>query len=84
MTTGDRVRVNITDMSRWQQQVGECLNGKTGTVEEVKEHSANGCPCGTLALLVRLDERVFPDHPSACYSMGFERFWFAPCDLVKE
>ena len=84
MKTGDRVRVNIADMQRWQKQVGECLNGKAGTVEDVRDSSCNGFPWGTMAVLVRLDGRAIPNRPSACDKLGFERFWFAPCDLVNE
>ena len=84
MVIGNRMRVTISNLDHWQKQVAECLNGQTGTVEAVKECSFNGFPCGSRALLVKLDKRVFPDHPSACYSLGFESFWFAPCDLIKE
>ena len=50
MNIGDRVRVNITKPETYARGAVECLNGKTGTIEEIKRMGA--------LILVRFDEPI--------------------------
>ena len=49
MNIGDRVRVNITKPETYARGAVECLNGKTGTIEEIQEN-------GHSQFCVRFDE----------------------------
>ena len=54
MTIGDRVKVGIREREGYAFGCAACLDGAVGTVEQVKDDSANGRNGGP-ALLVRFD-----------------------------
>ena len=82
-TENDRVHIQIADTSRFARGAAECLDGKTGTVTEVMEHSVNGKWNGIErgpAVLVEFDE---PARPWWTNQTPCAAFWFRPEDLTK-
>jgi hypothetical protein len=77
LLVGQRVRVRIASMERWNQDAGARLNGTVGTIEQHKPHSYNGEPCLTDAYLVRFGTPVAREDGW----QPWESHWFATCDL---
>lgn len=78
LTVGARVVVAIDDFDPWNKFVADAVQGKMGTIVEIKEvYNFPSNP--SLALpgyLVEFDETLLKDD-----GRQFKAFWFLPCDI---
>ena len=85
ISIGDRVRVAISDTSRYACGCASKLDGKEGTITahnpmSQNGHGDNGRPPGPPgpAWLVEFD---IPAEPWTSYSEPYPCFWFPRCDI---
>jgi hypothetical protein len=75
---GQRVRVQIRDVTTFSGDAGTRMNGRCGVVERHSPQSVNGDPPLGPAYLVRFDEPVPGWH---AHQSEVDAFWFPPGDM---
>jgi hypothetical protein len=76
LVVGARVKVAIRDRRAWNTDYADALDGRTGTIADVKVGYSND---DALALLVELDE----PHAIGWSGSPIKAFWFEVGDLER-
>ena len=93
-SVGDKIQVIISNIKKWNLNIGNAVNNKVGIITEINEHKLSPLQEGEaeyrkqpteedVEYLVKFDVPAIPQ--KGCYiNREFNNFWFRSCDLKSQ